>query len=62
MGTGVGGGIVINKNLHQGRTNMVVNGDIISYIQMETHVIVETSGCVETYLSGPALESRWTIS
>ena len=27
---------------------------------MEIFVIVEKDGCVETYISGPALEKKWS--
>ena len=59
MGTGVGGGIVINGKLHVGRTNIAGEwGVIIHYIAMEIHAIVERR-CVEAYISGPALEKKW---
>ena len=59
LGTGVGGGIVINGELHKGRTNIAgewghhrlkINGN---------KCYCGKSGCVETYISGPALEKRW---
>ena len=59
MGTGVGGGIILNGKIHRGR----------HFIAGEWghHVIVENGrkcycsnrGCVETYISGTALEKRW---
>lgn len=60
MGTGVGGGIVIDKKIHAGRN--LIAGEW-------GHHILHTNGnpcycgklgCVEAYLSGPALELRWT--
>lgn len=59
LGTGVGGGIVIDGRIHKGRTNIAGewghhilhrNGNICYCGQL---------GCVETYISGPALEKRW---
>lgn len=60
MGTGVGGGIVIDKKLHVGR-NMIAGewGHHILY-QNGIACYCGNSGCVETCLSGPALESRWS--
>ncbi|MCE2614558.1 MAG: ROK family protein [Nitrosopumilus sp. (ex Thoosa mismalolli)] len=60
MGTGVGGGIVIDKKIHAGR-NLIAG-------EWGHHILHPNGnscycgklGCVETYLSGPALESRWT--
>ena len=59
MGTGVGGGIILNGKIHRGR----------HFIAGEWghHVIVENGrecycgnrGCVEAYISGTALEKRW---
>ena len=59
IGTGVGGGIILNEKIHRGR----------HFIAGEWghHVIVENGrecycgnrGCVETYISGTALEKRW---
>jgi len=60
MGTGVGGGIIIDKKIHHGRTNIagewghhcLHTGGNICYCGNQ--------GCVETYISGPALEKKWT--
>ena len=60
MGTGVGGGIIIDGKIHCGRTNIagewghhcLHNGGNICYCG--------NSGCVETYISGPALEKNWS--
>ena len=59
MGTGVGGGIIIDGKIHHGRTNISgewghhclhINGNIC---------YCGKNGCVETYISGPALEQSW---
>ena len=59
MGTGVGGGIIINEKIYHGRTNIAgewghhclhTNGNIC---------YCGNKGCVETYISGPALEKKW---
>ena len=60
MGTGVGGGIVIDKKLHAGRN--LIAGEWGHHILHPNGnpCYCGKSGCVETYLSGPALESRWS--
>lgn len=60
MGTGVGGGIVIDKKIHAGRN--LIAGEWGHHIlhQNGNSCYCGKLGCVETYLSGPALESRWT--
>lgn len=59
MGTGVGGGIVIDGRLHAGPQHIAGEWG---------HHVIDPSGlacycgqrgCVETYLSGPALEARY---
>jgi len=59
MGTGVGGGIIIDGKIHQGRSNIAgewghhclhVNGN---------KCYCGNRGCVETYISGPALEKHF---
>ena len=60
MGTGVGGGMIINGKIHHGRNNIagewghhcLRNGGNICYCG--------NMGCVETYISGPALEKKWS--
>jgi fructokinase len=59
MGTGVGGGIVINGKVHRGR--MFIAGE---WGHHKIHpggrqCYCGQRGCVETYISGPALERRW---
>ncbi len=59
MGTGVGGGIVIQHQIHRGPNHIAGEWG---------HHVLRTNGnlcycgkrgCVETYLSGPALEKQW---
>ena len=61
MGTGVGGGSIIKDRIHHGKTNIAgewghhclhVNGN---------NCYCGNKGCVETYISGPALEKKWSI-
>jgi fructokinase len=59
MGTGVGGGIVVDGNLHQGRTNIAGEWGHHTLHQHGNTCYCGKSGCVETYISGPALEKRW---
>jgi len=60
MGTGVGGGIVINRNLHRGRTNIAGEWGHHTLRIDGNKCYCGKLGCVETYISGPALEKRWT--
>jgi fructokinase len=59
MGTGVGGGIVINGNLHKGRTNIAGEWGHHTLHSNGNICYCGKRGCVETYISGPALEKRW---
>jgi fructokinase len=59
MGTGVGGGIVINKKIHQGRTNIAGEWGHHTLHQNGNKCYCGKTGCVETYISGPALEKKW---
>ncbi len=59
MGTGVGGGIVINGKIHQGRTNIAGEWGHHTLHQNGNKCYCGKSGCVETYISGPALEKKW---
>ena len=60
MGTGVGGGICINQKVHKGPQyiagewghSLLYPGGNLCYCGK--------LGCVETYISGPALEKRYT--
>ncbi len=60
MGTGVGGGIVINGKLHSGRTNIAGEWGHHTLHRNGNPCYCGKNGCVETYLSGPALEKRWS--
>ncbi len=60
IGTGVGGGIVINRKLHLGRTNIAGEWGHHQLHLDGNPCYCGKSGCVETYISGPALEKRWT--
>ncbi len=59
MGTGVGGGIAINGKIHQGRTNIAGEWGHHTLHQNGNNCYCGKKGCVETYISGPALENRW---
>ncbi len=59
MGTGVGGGIVINKKIHHGRTNIAGEWGHHTLHQNGNKCYCGKNGCVETYISGPALEKQW---
>ena len=59
LGTGVGGGIVINNILHCGRTNIAGEWGHHTLHQNGNSCYCGKSGCVETYISGPSLERRW---
>jgi len=59
MGTGVGGGIVINGKIYQGRTNIAGEWGHHTLHPNENNCYCGKNGCVETYISGPALEKRW---
>ena len=60
MGTGVGGGIVIDGKIHHGRTNIAGEWGHHMLHQNGNQCYCGKRGCVETYISGPALEKRWT--
>jgi fructokinase len=60
MGTGVGGGIIVNGKIHRGRTNIAGEWGHHILKQNGNNCYCGQKGCVETYLSGPALEKRWT--
>ena len=60
MGTGVGGGIVIDGKIHYGRTNIAGEWGHHMLHQNGNQCYCGRRGCVETYISGPALEKRWT--
>lgn len=60
MGTGVGGGIVINGKIHRGRTYIAGEWGHHTLRVNGNKCYCGKLGCVETYISGPALEKRWT--
>lgn len=60
MGTGVGGGIVINKKVHRGRTCIAGEWGHHTLRINGNKCYCGKLGCVETYISGPALEKSWT--
>ena len=59
MGTGVGGGLIINDHIHNGRTNIAGEWGHHCIWPRGNSCYCGKQGCVETYLSGPALEKRW---
>jgi fructokinase len=59
MGTGVGGGIVIDGKIHHGRTNIAGEWGHHTLHQNGNQCYCGKQGCVETYISGPALEKSW---
>ena len=60
MGTGVGGGIVIDGKLHSGRTNISGEWGHHTLHRNGNPCYCGKLGCVETYISGPSLEKQWT--
>lgn len=60
LGTGVGGGIVINKKLYPGRTNIGGEWGHHTLHRNGNLCYCGKNGCVETYISGPSLEKHWT--
>jgi fructokinase len=60
LGTGVGGGIVIDKKLHSGRTNIAGEWGHHTLHRNGNSCYCGKTGCVETYISGPSLENQWT--
>jgi len=59
MGTGIGGGVVINGTLHKGKTNIAGEWGHHTLRPDGNECYCGKQGCVETYISGPALEKRW---
>ena len=59
LGTGVGGGIVINNSLHSGRNDIAGEWGHHILHQNGNSCYCGKFGCVETYISGPSLEKRW---
>ena len=59
LGTGVGGGLIINNKIHKGRTNIAGEWGHHSIRPNGNDCYCGRKGCVETYISGPALEKKW---
>ena len=59
MGTGVGGGIIIDGKIHHGRTNIAGEWGHHCLHNDGNICYCGKNGCVETYISGPALEKKW---
>ena len=60
IGTGVGGGIVINGKVHRGRMAIAGEWGHHTLFPDGNPCYCGKKGCVETYISGPSLEKRWT--
>ena len=60
IGTGVGGGIVIDGKIHHGRTNIAGEWGHHCLHYGGNSCYCGSKGCVETYISGPALEKNWS--
>ena len=60
IGTGVGGGIVVRKKIHAGRTNIAGEWGHHCIRPDGNPCYCGKSGCLETYISGSALERHWT--
>ncbi|MDC0064303.1 ROK family protein, partial [Candidatus Nitrosopelagicus sp.] len=60
MGTGVGGGIIINGKIHHGRNNIAGEWGHHCLHDDGNSCYCGNRGCVETYISGPALEKNWS--
>ena len=59
LGTGCGGGIVINKNIHRGPNHIGGEwGHHVLYPNGKS-CYCGNSGCTEQYISGTALENHW---
>jgi len=59
MGTGVGGGIIVDGKIHHGRTNIAGEWGHHCLHPEGNTCYCGNKGCVETYISGPALEKKW---
>ncbi len=60
MGTGVGGGIVIDGKLHHGRLGIAGEWGHHTLHPYGRDCYCGRLGCVETYISGMALQRRWS--
>ena len=61
MGTGVGGGIIMDGKIHHGRTNIAGEWGHHCLHPEGNICYCGKKGCVETYISGPALEKNGLI-
>jgi fructokinase len=59
MGTGVGGGLVLNRKIHHGRLFIAGEWGHQVLYPNGRECYCNKKGCVETYLSGPSLEKEW---
>ena len=59
LGTGCGGGIVINKNIHRGPNHIAGEWGHHVLYQGGRDCYCGNKGCTEAYISGTALESEW---
>ena len=59
IGTGVGGGVVIDKQLHIGPQHIAGEWGHNVLIPQGRDCYCNNKGCVETYLSGPGLSREW---
>ena len=60
LGTGIGGGIIVDGKIHHGRNNVAGEWGHHTLHQNGKKCYCGKKGCVETYISGPALEQNWT--
>ena len=60
MGSGVGGGIVFSQRIHRGRLFIAGEWGHITLYPGGMDCYCGRQGCVEKYISGTALERRWT--
>ena len=59
IGTGVGGGIVINKKIHRGANRIAGEWGHHTLYQGGRDCYCGSLGCTESYISGTALEKEW---
>lgn len=59
MGTGVGGGIVINNKIFHGRMHIAGEWGHTALVPNGRECYCGLKGCVETEISGPSLERSW---
>jgi predicted NBD/HSP70 family sugar kinase len=61
LGTGVGGGLVINNQIHQGSNGIAGEWGHNPLIPNSQNCYCGRNGCVETVISGPALENYYFL-